>query len=332
MNASIHEPATAERQRVVLERVFAAPRDLLFTLFTEPEHLKRWWCPYPLTFPVCEFEARPGAALNMVMETADGTRFSRLGTMIEVDPPDRLVFSEQQDMNASGVPETEVLQTITFTERGRETLVRVQIDVLRAGERTMQTLRGMDVGWMQDFGRLEFYLMSLADVRAGQHNASPAPVVTTPSDREIVLSRTFAAPREEVFKALTDPATIPQWWGIAGSTTTVETMNVCQDGRWRFLVHQPNGETVEFSGQYFLIDPPELAVYSFEVGLRQGGTPFDQLEIDAVHLIERDGRTLLTSISLFPSKDARDRALNAGIIDGAVNTYERLAHVLQASV
>jgi uncharacterized protein YndB with AHSA1/START domain len=267
------------------------------------------------------------------MQVSDGTRFPKIGTMLEVEPPARLVFSAQEDMDESGVPGTEVLQTITFKEHEDQTVVRVQIDVVRACASTAQSVRGMDVGWMQDFGRLEFYLLSLtADSRSQRLGVTTSPVVTTPSDREIMVTRTFNAPREQIFKALTDPAAIPNWWGPRDVTTTVEKMDVRPSGRWRFLQDQPDGTSLEFSGEYFLIDPPELVVTSFEIGRQNGQTPFDQLEIDAVHLFERDGSTRMTSISLFPSQAERDNALDSGMVSWVLDSYERLEYVLSETV
>jgi uncharacterized protein YndB with AHSA1/START domain len=329
MTVSIDKTVDASQQTVVLERTFTAPRDLVFSLFTDPAHLVRWWCPYPLTFAECEFDARPGGSLRYVMQASDGTRFPKIGTMLEVEPPARLVFSAQEDMDESGVPGTEVLQTITFTEHENQTVVRVQIDVVRACASTPQSLRGMAVGWMQDFGRLEFYLLPLMAANGSKRGKS-TPVITTPSDREIMVTRSFDAPPEQIFKALTDATVIPSWWGPRDVTTTVEQMDVRPSGRWRFLQHRPDGD--EFSGEYFLIDPSELIVTSFEIGPIDGKTPFDQLQIDAVHLFERDGSTRMTSISLFPSKAERDNALDSDIVSRALESYERLAHVLSATV
>src|SRR5207249_1792562 len=150
----------------------------------------------------------------------------------------------------------------TFKEHENQTVVRVQIDVVRACASTAQSLRGMAVGWMQDFGRLEFYLLPLTASSGRLRGGEDAtPVVTTPSDREIMVTRTFDAPRELIFKALTDPAAIPKWWGLRDGTTTVEKMDVRPGGRWRFRQHRPDCD--EFSGEFFLIDPPELVVTSF---------------------------------------------------------------------
>jgi len=335
MTASLHETAEAGRQRVVLERAFTAPSELVFSLFLDPAHLVRWWCPYPLTFPVCEFDARPGGSIHLVLQTSDGKQFPSIGTVLEVDPPKRLVFSTRRETVEPGSTQMEVLQTITFMERDDQTVIRVQIDVVTANATTAETLAGMEIGWMQDFGRLEFHLLPMTDAeeakRAGAEDGAKADI-KTPSDREIAVTRTFNAPRALIFSALTDPATIPNWWGPRQLTTTVEMMDVRPNGKWRFLQHQPDGGSLEYRGEYFLIVPPELVVTSFESGPQNRQVGFNQTEIDAIHLFERDGTTRLTNIALYPSKAKRDSALESGIARRTIESYERLEDVLLASV
>src|SRR5438045_8461147 len=60
-----------------------------------------------------------------------------------------------------------------------------------------------------------------------------ASTLTMPSDREIVMTRVFDAPRELIFKAYTDPDLIPKWWGLRRSTTIVDKMDVRPGGLWR---------------------------------------------------------------------------------------------------
>ena len=61
------------------------------------------------------------------------------------------------------------------------------------------------------------------------------------SDREIVITREFDAPREVVWTAWTDAKQIKEWWGPRGFTTTTHVMDVRPDGVWRFVMHGPDG-------------------------------------------------------------------------------------------
>ena len=88
---------------------------------------------------------------------------------------------------------------------------------------------------------------------------SSATIVTRRGDREIVLTREFDAPRELVFKAMTDPNHIPRWWGPRRYTTVVDKMDVRPGGKWRFINKGPDGEHA-FRGEYREIVPPERIV------------------------------------------------------------------------
>ena len=93
-------------------------------------------------------------------------------------------------------------------------------------------------------------------------NPSKKATVTTPSDREIRSERIFNAPRERVWKAMTEPALVKQWWG-RGNDLRVERMEVERGGHWRFVEHSPDG-THGFEGRYREVTPPERIVHTFE--------------------------------------------------------------------
>ncbi|WP_244238607.1 SRPBCC domain-containing protein [Corallococcus terminator] len=72
--------------------------------------------------------------------------------------------------------------------------------------------------------------------------------MTQPSDREVRTERIFNAPRERVWKAMTDPALVVQWWG-RGNTRVIERMEVQRGGHWRYVEHAPDGQH-GFEGRY----------------------------------------------------------------------------------
>src|SRR5437660_3819532 len=80
--------------------------------------------------------------------------------------------------------------------------------------------------------------------------------VTLPSDKEILITREFDAPRDVVFKAMTDPNLIPRWWGPRAYTTEVDQMDVRPGGKWRFINRTPDGTAHGFRGEYREIVPP----------------------------------------------------------------------------
>src|SRR3989442_10606345 len=88
--------------------------------------------------------------------------------------------------------------------------------------------------------------------------------VTLPSDKEILITREFDAPRDLVFKAMTDPDLIPRWWGPRAYTTEVDQMDVRPGGKWRFINRTPDGTAHGFRGEDREIVPPERIVPTLE--------------------------------------------------------------------
>ena len=82
-------------------------------------------------------------------------------------------------------------------------------------------------------------------------------------DGDLVFERMFDAPREQVWKAFTDPELVPRWWGKHGTTTTVEEMDVRVGGAWRYVNRADDREPVTFYGEYLEIDAPVRFRWTF---------------------------------------------------------------------
>src|ERR1700692_4714884 len=78
---------------LVVSRIFAAPRELVFKAWRSAEHMKRWFSPEGCTVPEAEIDFRPGGVFDICMHLPDGQDFWSRGNYIEVSPPDRLVFT-----------------------------------------------------------------------------------------------------------------------------------------------------------------------------------------------------------------------------------------------
>jgi uncharacterized protein YndB with AHSA1/START domain len=147
--------------------------------------------------------------------------------------------------------------------------------------------------------------------------------VSTPSDREIQMERVLDAPRELVFKALTDPELIPKWWGRRKDTTTVDKMEVRPGGAWRFTTTADDGDNHAFRGEIREIIPPERVVQTFE----WEGLP-GHISVDTLTLEEQDGKTKVTIVSTFDSTEDRDGMLQSGMEGGANESWDRLEELL----
>ena len=151
--------------------------------------------------------------------------------------------------------------------------------------------------------------------------------LTLPSDREIVMTRVFDAPRELVFQAFTDPDLIPRWWGWRDATTIVDKMDVRPGGLWRFVSRGPDGVEFAFNGEYREVVSPERLVYTFEFEGMPGHVLVETLTFE-----ERDGKTTLTNHSIFDSKEDRDGMLETGMESGAAESRDRLEELLKTMV
>jgi uncharacterized protein YndB with AHSA1/START domain len=147
--------------------------------------------------------------------------------------------------------------------------------------------------------------------------------VTTPSDREIRMTRLFDAPRHLVFDAMSKPEHIQRWWGRLGDGYSVPVCEVDLrvGGKWRFVNRHPHGEAT-FYGEYREIAPPERVVFT------EIYEPFpDAGSVVTAVFTEENGKTRLTATVRYPSMEVRDRVLQTGMADGAAISYDRLEEV-----
>ena len=148
---------------------------------------------------------------------------------------------------------------------------------------------------------------------------------TTPSDREIRLTRLFDAPRHLVFEAMTKPEHVRRWWGCLDDrySVTVCEIDLRPGGAWRFVGRGPKGEFA-FHGVYREIAAPERVVFTeiFE--------PFPDIEsVVTSVLTEEGGKTRLTAMALYPSVEVRDSVLKTGMARGAGISYDRLEDLVR---
>jgi uncharacterized protein YndB with AHSA1/START domain len=150
--------------------------------------------------------------------------------------------------------------------------------------------------------------------------------VTTPTDREVVLTRVFDAPRRLVFDAFSKPELLKRWFGPRGWSLAVCEVDLKVGGGFRFVMRGPNGREMGMRGVYREIAPPERSVHmeSFD------DYPGVESRVTAV-FVEQGDKTTLTATVLYPSQEVRDAVLKSGMEQGAAETYDRLAELLAAA-
>ena len=150
--------------------------------------------------------------------------------------------------------------------------------------------------------------------------------LTTPSDREIAMTRVFDAPRKLVFDAHTKPDLVRQWLlGPPGWSMQVCEMDVRVGGKYRWVWrHDRDGTTMGMGGVYREIVKPERLVVTerFDEAWYPGEA------LNTLVLVEQGGRTTLTQTMRYESREARDAVLKSGMESGVKASYDRLADLL----
>jgi uncharacterized protein YndB with AHSA1/START domain len=153
--------------------------------------------------------------------------------------------------------------------------------------------------------------------------------VTTPTDREIVMTRVFDAPRRLVFEALTSPELLKRWFfGPPGWSLEVCEIDLRVGGAFRFVWRGPDGTQMGMRGIYREVLPPERYV---------GTEVFDESwypgeAVGTTALVEHGGKTTLTLTVLYESREARDAVLKTPMEHGVAAGYDRLAEMLASPV
>jgi uncharacterized protein YndB with AHSA1/START domain len=140
----------------------------------------------------------------------------------------------------------------------------------------------------------------------------------------IDMTREFAAPRELVFRAHTDPELLAQWIGPRRLTTQVDRFDARDGGTWRYVQRDTDGSEYAFHGVFHGDPSPDGIVQTFEYE----GAP-GHISLDSLTLEEADGRTTLRAHSVFQSVEARDAMVAAGMESGVEQGYERLDELIE---
>lgn len=152
---ALNDSGTEAPDRVLtITRTFAAPRTLVFSVWTKPEHILRWWGPRGYRLSHCEMDFRPGGAWRFCMRSAEGEEHWIHGVYHEIVAPERIVFTY---VNERGGFET--LVTLLFVARGNQTELRFR----QVAFPTVEERDGHNRGWSSTFELLDDYLAGLPE-------------------------------------------------------------------------------------------------------------------------------------------------------------------------
>ena len=201
--AAASSPIAPERT-LVTTRVFDAPRELVYRAWTDPKQFARWFPPEGFGAAACELDVRPGGTVRIDMKAPAGPPFDGAvmpgrGVYREVVPNERLSFTLVPEIGDQRMPI--VLTTVFFEDAGNG---RTKLTIHQSAESVVEFEQLVKQGMAEGIGQS---LGKLASVLSG----NPTDRGTGVSGRTLTLTRVYAAPRELVWAALTDPAQVTKW-------------------------------------------------------------------------------------------------------------------------
>ncbi len=321
-SGSVMESA-AERE-IVISRVFAAPRAMVWGALADPWQVGQWWGPKGFTTTMLEMDLRSGGKWRLVMHGPDGTEYPNEMVFTAVVPMERI----ELDLTGGreGAERLHFHKTLTFDEEEGGTRFTIRITFATAEERDRNVREyGSIEGGRQTMERLEAFLRERA---AGVAAASDA-------KHGLCITRTFDAPRELVWRAWTDPAMAIQWSGPKPFPAFHMELGKKPGDRWRIGLRglQPGTDIpVEIwqGGVVQEMVPPELLVYTFawenrsSVGLPDDGEPHETTI--TVRLEEAAGKTTMHFHQAFFATAAERDGHNGGWS----SSFERLEELVKA--
>jgi uncharacterized protein YndB with AHSA1/START domain len=290
---------------IIAIRVLDAPRDLVFAAWTDPTHLAQWWGPDGFTTTTRAIEVRPGGVWRLVMRGPDGRDYENRITYDEIEKPSRLVYHHG---GGDDVEPVRFQVTVTFDDLGGKTRLTMRMVFPSPAERDrVIAAYHADTGLAQTLGRLAAHV---AAMDAGG------------AERELVLTRVFAAPRRLVFEVWTDPAHLAEWWGPRGFTNPVCEVDARPGGAIRIVMRAPDGAEHPMTGTFREVVVPERLVFT-AIAEDKAGNPLLEVLTTAV-FAERDGKTTLTLRARVVMATGQAAPMIAGMAEGWSQSLDRL--------
>jgi uncharacterized protein YndB with AHSA1/START domain len=155
--------------------------------------------------------------------------------------------------------------------------------------------------------------------------ANKTEVTAAPGGREVIITRVFDAPKAKVWRAFSEPELVVQWLGPRKYKMEIDKWDMKPGGSYRYLHKGDDGSEFGFHGLIHGIYGQDKVVQTFEFeGLPEPG----HVAMDTLLLEEQDGKTKVTTISVFQTVEDRDGMIQSGMEGGVTEGHERLDELL----
>lgn len=251
-------------KEIVIKRVFDAPRNLVFEAWTDKKHIAHWWGPNGFTITTYEMDVKPGGVWRFTMHGPDGVDYPNKIVYDEIVKPELLVFSHFGEVKGESV---QFQTTVTFVEKDGMTELVMRMLFPSAAERDLVVKEyGAIEGGNQTLGRLEKYLTNMN------------------TQKELIITRVFDAPRDLVWRAWTDPEMVKRWWGPRGVTNPTCELDARPGGKIDIVMLAGKemgnyaGQRWPMTGTFREVTPQSRLVYFSGAVEEADGTTFVETE------------------------------------------------------
>jgi uncharacterized protein YndB with AHSA1/START domain len=313
-----------ETLTMTLTADFAAPVERLWSVFTDPRQLERFWGPpgWPATFSSFDFAV--GGRANYFMTGPHGEHAGGTWEFLEIDPRDSFsvldAFADADGNPSTDMPASRMVFTFESTADGSRLRNTTYFPSVEALEQLVGM--GMVEGATMAMGQLDRVLEGLRAFAQGKGTQ-----VELLDDTHVRTTRLIEGPIDLVWRAHQEPELLRQWMlGPDGWRMSVCDVDPAVGGRYQYTwepVGETEGEPFGFDGETLLSEAPRRAVTTEHMT----GTDFPST-LNDLSLYEEDGATLITLLIEYPDKETRDMVLATGMTDGMEASYARLEREL----
>ncbi|QDU53833.1 SRPBCC domain-containing protein [Aeoliella mucimassa] len=312
MAADTQSDAQVSGCEMIITRTFDAPRELVWSVLTDPKHIGEWWGPEGFTTTTERYELRVGGTWKHMMHGPDGTDYPNKSVFTEVVAPERLAYKHAGgDEESGGVSFTSQITLEKLSESQTKVTLR---NTFPSPEEVQRVI--------EQYGALE----------GGQQSLARWAAFTEPrATRTIVITRVFDALRPLVWSAFTRPEHITQWWGPRGFDTTVTEYDFRVGGTCKYVMTGPDGAQYPVKGQVLELERGEKLVMTdeFDEGFDAGGADLPTGIITSFLFDDLGEQTRLTMLIEHDSVESREQHAKMGVTEGWGSSFDCMDDHLQ---
>ena len=240
-----------DRPQIITSRLIAAPRQLVWTMLTTPEHLKHFWGPDGFTNTYKSFDLRVGKEARFIMHGPDGMNWPNRFVFLAIDPPRLLRWDH--DNGGEGESNHKFTNEIELTEEAGKTRIEMRMTESSIAARDAIAQYAIE-GGKQNLDRLAAYVAPLAEEK-----------------NLFVIERSFPVTPERLFRAFTDVKEMAQWYAPAGMTTIKAEQDLKPGGIYHYGLSSGQGNEMWGKVTYKEITPHSRLVYRQSFSDAAGG-------------------------------------------------------------